>query len=299
MASSRVSAHERFFRERDYAPNPVASDLTRLIERGSHRVSDVAHFDVSHAGETYRVKLKRSAAARQFILRFRAATQDVVLTIPSRANLVDAKGFAARQAPWIGSRLRGLTEKLQLEPGALLPLRGVPHRIEHRPAKRGVVWVQTVEDSFGSSAEPLICVNSEACFVSRRIHDFLVREARRDLEAAVARHAAHLGVRVRKITLRDTTSRWGSCTSSGELNFSWRLIMAPTFVLDYLAAHEVAHLLHMNHSPAFWKAVASLSKDVAAAESWLRMHGMGLHLIGPRTNEPAGVVPSPKAATSL
>ena len=107
-----------------------------------------------------------------------------------------------------------------------------------------------------------------------------MRQARRDLEAAVARHAAHLGVRVRKITLRDTTSRWGSCTSSGKLNFSWRLIMAPPFVLDYLAAHEVAHLQHGNHSLAFWKTVGSLSKDVAAAESWLRTHGMGLHRIG-------------------
>ena len=108
-----------------------------------------------------------------------------------------------------------------------------------------------------------------------------MRQARRDLEAAVARHAAHLGVRVRKITLRDTASRWGSCTSSGGLNFSWRLIMAVPFVLDYLAAHEVAHLLHMNHSPAFWKAVGSLSKDVSAAESWLKAHGTGLHRIGP------------------
>ena len=80
---------------------------------------------------------------------------------------------------------------------------------------------------------------------------------------------------------RDTTSRWGSCTSSGGLNFSWRLIMAPPFALDYLAAHEVAHLLHMNHSPAFWKAVGSLSKDVSAAESWLKAHGTGLHRIGP------------------
>jgi predicted metal-dependent hydrolase len=255
--------------------------MLRLLRKESPRGSDVAHFDVCHAGETYRVKLKRSAAARRFILRFRAATQDVVLTIPARAKLIDAKAFAERQAPWIGSRLRRLPEKLQLEPGELVPLRGVPHRIEHRPAKRGVVWIQSVEESFGSSAEPLICVNSEVCFVSRRIHDFLVRQARRDLEAAVARHAAHLSVRVRKITLRDTTSRWGSCTSSGGLNFSWRLIMAPPFVLDYLAAHEVAHLLHMNHSPAFWKAVGSLSKDVSAAESWLKAHGTGLHRIGP------------------
>jgi predicted metal-dependent hydrolase len=72
--------------------------------------------------------------------------------------------------------------------------------------------------------------------------------------------------------------------------------MAPPFVLDYLAAHEVAHLRHMNHSPAFWKTLGSLSKEVAAAESWLRTHGMGLHRIGPKTNEPAGVAASPKAA---
>ena len=287
-----MSANEIPFRERDRAPNPVASDLARLIGQGSSRVSEVAHFDVSHAGETYRVKLKRSAAARHFILRFREATQDLVLTIPARAKLIDAKRFAEKQAPWIGSRLRRSPETLRLEPGALLPLRGVPHRIDHRPAERGVVWIQSVEDSFGTSAEPLLCVNSEACYVARRIHDFLVRQARRDLEAAVARHAAHLGVRVHKITLRDTTSRWGSCTSSGELNFSWRLIMAPPFVLDYLAAHEVAHLRHMNHSLAFWKTVGSLSKDVAAAESWLRTHGMGLHRIGRRTNEPAGVAAS-------
>jgi predicted metal-dependent hydrolase len=115
--------------------------MLRLLRKESPRVSDVAHFDVSHAGETYRVKLKRSAAAHRFILRVRAATQDVVLTIPARAKLIDAKGFAERQVPWIGSRLGRLPEKLQLEPGELAPLRDVPHRIEHRPAKRGVVWI--------------------------------------------------------------------------------------------------------------------------------------------------------------
>ena len=90
MASGRVSANEIPFRERDRAPNPVASDLARLIGKGASRVSEVAHFDVSQAGETYRVKLKRSAAARRFILRFREATQDLVLTIPARAKLIDA-----------------------------------------------------------------------------------------------------------------------------------------------------------------------------------------------------------------
>ena len=257
--------------------------MPRPLRKDSLRSPDVAHFDVSHGGETYRIQIKRSAAARRFILRVRAATQDAVLTIPARAKLIDAKLFAERQAPWINSRLRQLPQRLHMGPGELAPLRGIPHRIDHRPAKRSVVWVQTVEESFGSSAEPLICVSSEACFVPRRVRDFLIREARRDLEAAVARHAAHFGVRVRRITLRDTTSRWGSCTSSGTLNFSWRLIMAPPFVLDYLAAHEVAHLVHMNHSSAFWNAVGKLSKDVQTAEAWLKTHGANLHRIGPRS----------------
>ena len=125
-----MSANEILFRERDRAADPMATDLARLTGKGSSRVSEVAHFDVSHAGETYRVKLKRSAAARRFILRFREATQDLVLTIPARAKLIDAKRFAEKQTSWIGSRLRRSPETLHFEPGALLPLRGVPHRID-------------------------------------------------------------------------------------------------------------------------------------------------------------------------
>jgi predicted metal-dependent hydrolase len=108
-----------------------------------------------------------------------------------------------------------------------------------------------------------------------------MREARRDIEAAVARHAGKLGVSPRRITLRDTTSRWGSCSSTGALNFSWRLIMAPSYVLDYLAAHEVAHLVHMNHSPAFWKILGKLSAHVERAEAWLKINGAGLLRFGP------------------
>ena len=114
----------------------------------------------------------------------------------------------------------------------------------------------------------------------RRVRDFLVKEAGRDIEAAVASHAKKLGAAPRKITLRDTTSRWGSCSSSGTLSFSWRLIMAPRFVLDYLAAHEAAHLLHMNHSAAFWAAVGRLTADTERAEAWLKAHGSGLLRFG-------------------
>lgn len=255
--------------------------MLRLLRNDSPCVFEITHFDVSHAGETYRIKLKRSASARRFILRVRAAAQDVVLTIPARANLNDAKHFAERHAPWVGARLRRLPEKARFQPGEFVPVRGIMHKIEHHPGKRGNVWIETADDIPASGAAPLLCVNAEMCFVSRRVQDFLIREARRDIGAAAARHSGRLGVAIRKITLRDTTSRWGSCSSTGGLNFSWRLIMAPSFVLDYLAAHEVAHLLHMNHSPAFWKVVAKLSDDVRPAEAWLKAHGAGLLRFGP------------------
>jgi predicted metal-dependent hydrolase len=114
----------------------------------------------------------------------------------------------------------------------------------------------------------------------RRVRDFLEREAKRDLQAAVARHTAALGIPARRITVRDTRSRWGSCSAKGYLNFSWRLILAPPFVLDYLAAHEVAHLKEMNHSPRFWREVHALCPRTEEAERWLKRHGTDLHRYG-------------------
>ena len=134
--------------------------------------------------------------------------------------------------------------------------------------------------SSSSERGPLICVAGERAHIARRVTDFLKREARKDLEAAVARHSKQLGVKPRRIVLRDTVSRWGSCSSTGGLNFSWRLILAPPFVLDYLAAHEVAHIVHMNHSPLFWKLARRLHPGTDRAEIWLKVHGASLHRFG-------------------
>ena len=253
--------------------------MSRPPRNNAPHVSGIAHLDVSHAGETYRINLRRMAAARRFTLRVRAATQDVVLTMPARGSLGEAKSFAGRHAAWIGAKLRRLPEMIPFEPGAVVPLRGTLHQITHCPATRGRVWIEDGTASPGS-AGPLLCVSAGAPFVSRRVRDFLVKEAGRDIEAAVASHAKKLGAAPRKITLRDTTSRWGSCSSSGTLSFSWRLILAPRFVLDYLAAHEAAHLLHMNHSAAFWAAVSRLTVDTERAEAWLKAHGSGLLRFG-------------------
>ncbi len=249
--------------------------------KNAPRTSQIAYLDVSHAGETYRVALKRIASARRFTLRVRAATRDVVLSMPPRGSIAGARNFIERHAAWIGVRLQRLPAPMPFGGGEIVPIRGVNHRIVERSRQRGNVWIEPVDKPMADTALPLLCVSGEPAHVERRVKDFLMREAKRDLEAAVTRYATNIGVTPRKISLRDTTSRWGSCSSTGALNFSWRLIMAPTYVLDYLAAHEVAHLIYMNHSPNFWKIVTKLSAHVDRAEAWLKAHGAGLLRFGP------------------
>ncbi|HLH12759.1 MAG TPA: SprT family zinc-dependent metalloprotease [Methylovirgula sp.] len=255
--------------------------MPNLPRKNAPRTSQIAFLDVSHAGETYRVALKRIATARRFTLRVRTATRDVVLTMPPRASIAGARAFIERHAGWIGARLERLPPPRPFGAGEVVPIRGVNHRIVERPRQRGDVWIEPVDKGLADTRLPLLCVGADSAHVARRVKDFLIREARRDLEASVRRHAAKLGVEPRKMSLRDTTSRWGSCSSTGALNFSWRLIMAPSYVLDYLAAHEVAHLVYMNHSPAFWRVVAKLSNHVDRAEEWLKVHGAGLLRFGP------------------
>ena len=163
--------------------------MPRLPRNNAPRVSGIAYLDVSHAGETYRINLRRTAAARRFTLRVRAATHDVVLTMPARGSVSEAKSFAGRHAAWIGAKLRRLPVTIPFAPGAFVPLRGTLHRITHCPATRGRVWIEDGAASPENSAGPLLCVSAEAPFVPRRVRDFLIKEALRDIKAAVASHA--------------------------------------------------------------------------------------------------------------
>jgi predicted metal-dependent hydrolase len=126
-----------------------------------------------------------------------------------------------------------------------------------------------------------MCVAGAAPHLARRIRDYLKYEAQCDLEAASRYYAEKIGVAIKRITVRDQSSRWGSCSNSGVLSYSWRLILAPPYVLDYLAAHEVAHLKELNHSPRFWRLVRSLTPDAERAKVWLDAHGADLHRYGP------------------
>jgi hypothetical protein len=221
------------------------------------------------------VRLRRHRQARRYTLRIDAALREVVLTMPPRGSVREARDFAQQHGGWIAARLKRLPEAAPFVHGVEVPLRGIPHRIVHRRGVRGTVWTETDE-----RGQRVMCVAGEPPHLDRRIGDFLKREARRDLEAAASRYAAKLGIDIKRVSIRDQSSRWGSCSNTGVLSFSWRLILAPAFVLDYLAAHEVAHLKELNHSPRFWRLVGRLDADYERAKAWLDAHGTDLHRYG-------------------
>ncbi|UFM63555.1 M48 family metallopeptidase [Paracoccus sp. MA] len=206
------------------------------------------------------VTLRRSARARRMTLRVARAGGEVVLTLPSRTSLSDGRAFAESRAEWL-RRTRAEMPALQLaEHGALLPVEGRLRRITPAGTRRVEL---TDEALLVPQARPAGVV----------VEVWLKHLAQARLVAACDRHAAALGRGFRALALRDTRSRWGSCTHDGRLMFSWRLAMAPPEVLDYVAAHEVAHLAHMDHSPAFWAATGRLMPDYARHRAWLRRHG--------------------------
>ena len=223
----------------------------------------------------YPVRLRRLRQARRFTLRIQSTTREVVLTIPPRASMKEAREFAQKHGGWIVARLHRLPQAVPFADGVVVPVRDVPHRIAHRQALRGTVWAE-----MDGGGERLLCVVGDARHINRRVGDYLRREAQRDLEAASLRFANELGLRIKRVAVRDQSSRWGSCSTTGVLSFSWRLILAPSTVLNYLAAHEVAHLVEMNHSARFWRLVQQLCPDHRRAKGWLDAHGADLHRYG-------------------
>jgi predicted metal-dependent hydrolase len=155
-----------------------------------------------------------------------------------------------------------------------VPLRGVDHEILATGSLRGHVEAQVAD------GRAVLRVPGETGHLERRIIDFLRAEARRDIVARTAVHASRLGVTVKAITLRGQATRWGSCSSTGRLSYNWRLIAAPPYVLDYVCAHEVAHLVEMNHSEAFWATVERTLPDYRHGKAWLRTHGRALMALG-------------------
>lgn len=211
--------------------------------------------------------------AKRLIVKVDPVAGRVLVTAPSKRALPEALRFARERIPWIRARMDEGAPAQPFEAGGVCPYRGVFHRVVNEGAPRAPVRLVPGEP-------PQLIVGGDAAHLNRRLCDWLKREARRELCARIEKHAATLGKTPARIQIRDTRSRWGSCTSDRVLSFSWRLILAPPWILDYVAAHECAHLVHLDHSPAYWRVLARLNAPVEEARDWLERHGQGLHAWG-------------------
>ena len=209
------------------------------------------------------VVLRRSGRARRISLRVSQLDGRVTLTLPLGVPEAEALAFAASKSDWVRSHLNGRAGDVVVAPGASLPIEGQMRLIEAAPGRK----VRLEPDRLLLPADR----------PGPRAQAFLKELARDRLAAASDRYAAQLGRPYNRITLRDTRSRWGSCSAQGALMYSWRLILAPPEILDYVAAHEVAHLKEMNHSSAFWAVVTQLYGPSDDARHWLRNAGSELH----------------------
>lgn len=221
-------------------------------------------------GREVSLRVRRSRRARHVSLRIDEKRASVDLILPRAVTREDGMTFVHHKTAWILREIDALPPRVLFTDGAVLPLLGTDHRIRHRPEARGTVWVED-----GS-----INVAGRAPHVQRRVADWLKRRARQEIARRAAAHARKIGKRVNRLSLRDTRSRWGSCSEEGHLSFSWRLILAPEAVLDYVIAHEVAHLEELNHSPRFWRLVTSLCPNTKVPRYWLKRHGATLHRYG-------------------
>lgn len=216
-----------------------------------------------------RLRWRQLARARRVSLRIDPRLGEVVITLPPGAGRAAGLLLLRAEAAWVAERLAALAPRLRLVPGARLRLGGVPHRLVPCPESARVTL---------RGKHILVPGAPEA--LPELVLDFLRAEARRRIGPRALRHAATLGVAARAIRLKDPRSRWASCAADGTLAFSWRLVMAPDWVMDYVVAHEVAHLREMNHSPRFWAHVARLNPHREAAHAWLRENGPGLLRVG-------------------
>ncbi len=222
------------------------------------------------AGREVALTIRRNPRARRLSLRIAGHDGSVVLVLPRGVAESVGMDFLTGRADWVLDRLGALPERVPFADGAVLPLGGEPHVVRHDGETRRPVFLNDGE----------IIVSGAPEHLPRRLGDWLRAESKRRIAPLAHAKAGRIGRRVTRITVRDQKSRWGSCAADGRLSFNWRLVLAPASVLDYVVAHEVAHLAEANHSPAFWRVVDRLTGDRGDARAWLRRHGALLHRYG-------------------
>jgi len=230
-------------------------------------------FSIEIDGRILPVKVSENDRAKRITLRIMPDGEGLKITTPGHVGDDEIEAFVERNRNWAATRIARMPKRVDIMEGAVIPYKGVDHRIVLSGKLRGVVKSDLVDDT------PVLIVPGEESSTGRKLLSFLKSEARKELNRVAAVHAAKIGIRPKQIRITDTTSRWGSCSTTRTLSFSWRIIMAPPEVLNYLAAHEVAHLQEMNHSTRFWSLTRELCPDTDIQKNWLKAHGNKLHAV--------------------
>ncbi|MEG9884604.1 MAG: SprT family zinc-dependent metalloprotease [Hyphomicrobiales bacterium] len=241
-----------------------------MVSRAAHPVSSI-----EAGGLDVAVAIRYDERARRLILRMNPAHDGVVVTLPPGIPRVKGIAFARHKKDWIAARARMVATSVAFAHNAIIPVRGQPHRIVRRPGRRNAIGRENAPDTMAQ-----LVVHGDERRLAQHVRHWLKTEARHDLARASHRYGAAMGLAYRRLVIRDQKSRWGSCSSLGTLSYSWRLILAPPEILNSVAAHEVAHLAHMNHGPKFQALVHRYCPRADEYRLWLRENGPRLHGYG-------------------
>mgnify|MGYP002784921407 CR=1 FL=1 len=226
-------------------------------------------YKIAIHNQTFPIFIRRHKRARRIVLRYQPLRGAIGLTLPRHATIRQGLDFIASKEAWIAGEVLHHRHKIPFADGTVLPILGTQYTLCHAGG-RGTVTVQ----------DNKILVHGDVAFMARRVGDWIKRTAYETISELAHLYAKKLNVVIKKISLRDTGSHWGSCNTEGRLSFSWRLAFAPREILEYVVCHEVAHLLEMNHSKAFWQIVASICPHWQSSRKWLKQQGNKLYLYG-------------------
>lgn len=219
--------------------------------------------------KTFPIVIRKHPKSRRMVIRYQPLQHHLCLTLPRYVSIRQGLHFVEEKRAWIERQIDEQPEHIPFTDGQVIPFHGTDYTLTHKGG-RGVI---SIEDE-------KILVPGDKQFMERRVREWLKEKAREEITALAKKDAALIGKKIKKITVRDTSSRWGSCSHDGSLSFSWRLILAPDYVLKYLVSHEVAHLAELNHSPAFWAIVKELCPEYDQARRWLKTYGQRLYSYG-------------------
>jgi predicted metal-dependent hydrolase len=248
--------------------------LGRIAVLRSHPAPEPCMMQID--GQDIKLSFKRNARCKRMIMRVAKDGSGLMMTLPKRTTQSEALRFAHASKAWVFKNISKCMPALAFEDGVSVPFRGETYTITCPGGKRGLVQLDQVAKT--------IIVPGESAHVNRRLTDWFKQQALKDLTLASEHYAHAMGVEYSALSVRDQSSRWGSCSAARALSYSWRLVLAPRCVLDYVAAHEVAHIEEMNHGPRFWRLVLTHCKNAKEARTWLKHEARDLHRYGVKTS---------------